>query len=94
MKITYYRKFTSVSSGSFMTPSGYNLMTVVMFGAKGGSGGGYSGGFGARVQATFSISPTASTLYYSVGGRGGDDVGGLALGGFNGGNFSSVVFCL
>jgi hypothetical protein len=85
-----------VASGSFIPPSGYDLMTVTMYGANGGSGNGYSGGFGAKVQATFLISAlSSSTLYFSVGGRGANE-GPLAAGGFNGGTFCNrfVVLCL
>eukprot|EP01034_Spumella_vulgaris_P025420 gene25420-31878_t len=57
-----------------------------MYGAQGGSNGGYLGGNGGRVTATFTISVTGDTFYYNIGAAPAPGLdGGNLAGGYNGG---------
>ncbi len=67
----------------FTVPPNVNQMTVVMYGGRGGClGTQFSGGNGARVRATFPVTPGTTYLYY-IGGKGADSTGGAV--GVNGG---------
>eukprot|EP01034_Spumella_vulgaris_P036181 gene36181-44631_t len=57
-----------------------------MYGARGGSFASSTGGNGARVQATFLVSP-GTTYYFNIGGQG-SDTGTAGLTAYNGGGQS------
>lgn len=69
---------------SWTVPPGVLEVTVVVDGARGGSGGLYPGGAGARVSALLPVNPGA-TLRIAVGGR------GQTYGGSGGGGGASYL---
>ena len=87
---------------SYIVPSGVTTMVIDGYGGKGGHGStswNGRGGFGGRVQATYSVT-SGATIYINVGGKGGSTVNsggttyqpvynpwtpGNAQGGWNGG---------
>ncbi len=84
LTVTYYMRYTLTGYQlSFDAPTGYDRMTVSMYGARGGTEGAYTGGNGAHVTATFPI-PDSMTVYYNVGGHG-SDFGELVTPAYNGG---------
>jgi hypothetical protein len=89
----FYSTTTSLvytgGSQSFVVPFTAFLMTVSLIAARGGSHDGYSGGYGAKVTATFPVTG-GTTFYVFIGGKGGDTDGSDKSGGFNGGKSYSV----
>src|SRR5690349_7417783 len=75
---------------SYTVPTGVDTMYVDMCGARGGSMNTFSyGGNGARVQATFSVTP--GTVYnYFIGGRAADTT--TPTGGLNGGGNGGTTY--
>jgi hypothetical protein len=74
---------------TYTVPAGITAVQVVATGASGGvlNGGSTNYGYGARAQATVTVTP-GEVLTVQVGGRGGNDSdsgGGTTAGGYNGG---------
>ena len=61
---------------SFTVPAGVNSLTITANGSQGGN----SGGYGAQVVGTLSVSP-GSTYYFNIGGTNGYSGGGSGGGG-------------
>lgn len=76
---------------TYTVPDGVTSLYIEANGAQGNSGPFYSGGLGARVQATLAVTP-GETLTIYVGGIGGYNGGGRSLANtrFNGGGASDV----
>lgn len=76
---------TSTGTTSYTIPSGVTKVKVELWGAQGGFNGGSSGGNGAYVSFSLTVTPAAA-LTLAVGGKGGDTFNGTAgAAGFNGG---------
>ncbi len=83
--VSYSQTYTYNYSGgmqTFTVPGGVSSVIIETWGAQGGAGSGTSGGYGAYIKGTFSVSP-GQVLKILVGGQGG---GGLQGGG-GGGTF-------
>lgn len=85
---------TPGACSDFAVPQGVTSVTIEVWGAQGGAGGGFgtvcvaaaTGGFGADVKATYGDIPPGTTLNLYVGARGGDGAcGGDGGAGGNGG---------
>jgi hypothetical protein len=89
--VTITKTFTAPGESSFVVPHGVTSVHVDAIGAAGTSEPGMhaSGGVGAEVSGTLSVTP-GETLYPEVevgGGAGGGETGG------DGGGFSSLALC-
>jgi hypothetical protein len=78
--------FTVPGSYEFTVPAGVSSLTLDVTGAPGGGAGAFSGGEGATVAATVSVSP-GEQLFVGVGGAGQRGLSGFATapGGIGGG---------
>lgn len=74
---------------TFTVPPNVTEMTLIARGAEGGASGAHSGGRGAIIEGTFSVTP-GDVLQILVGGRGDDRAEGLGGAGGGGGSFIAV----
>ena len=72
------------SPQTYTVPAGITAVQVVATGASGGVYAGTNYSYGARVQATLTVTP-GEVLTVQVGGRGGNGSSGTVAGGYNGG---------
>jgi hypothetical protein len=75
------------SMQSFVVPPSMYIMSVDVYGARGGNSFLGAGGRGARVKAVFYVT-AGNPVYYTIGGKGNDMASANHVGGFNFGGAS------